>query len=113
MELEQEDIQEQFKELIATEDKIAIRDFLNEQNISDVAELIYAYPDDEATIIANMAINRAAKVFKILDFSTQKQIIKELPSNKTAELLNELPADDRTDFLEELPKTAIRDLNKM
>ncbi len=113
MELEQEDIQEQFKELIATEDKIAIRDFLNEQNISDVAELIYAYPDDEATIIANMAINRAAKVFKILDFSTQKQIIKELPSNKTAELLNELPADDRTDFLEELPKTAIRDLIKL
>jgi magnesium transporter len=113
MELEQGDIQEQFKELIATEDKIAIRDFLNEQNISDVAELIYAYPDDEATIIANMAINRAAKVFKILDFSTQKQIIKELPSNKTAELLNELPADDRTDFLEELPKTAIRDLIKL
>jgi magnesium transporter len=95
------------------EDKIAIRDFLNEQNISDVAELINEYPDDEATIIANMAIHRAAKVFKILDFTTQKQIIKELPSNKTAELLNELPADDRTDFLEELPKTAIRDLIKL
>jgi magnesium transporter len=113
MELEQEDLYEQFSSLIATEDKIAIRDFLNEQNISDVAELINEYPDDEATIIANMAIHRAAKVFKILDFTTQKQIIKELPSNKTAELLNELPADDRTDFLEELPKTAIRDLIKL
>ncbi len=113
MELEQEGLYEQFSSLIATEDKIAIRDFLNEQNISDVAELINEYPDDEATIIANMAIHRAAKVFKILDFTTQKQIIKELPSNKTAELLNELPADDRTDFLEELPKTAIRDLIKL
>ena len=113
MELEQEGLFEQFSSLIATEDKIAIRDFLNEQNISDVAELINEYPDDEATIIANMAVNRAAKVFKILDFTTQKQIIKELPSNKTAELLNELPADDRTDFLEELPKTAIRDLIKL
>lgn len=113
LELEQEDLLHQFKELIETDDKLAIRDFLNEQNISDVAELIYAYPNDEATIIANMAINRAAKVFKILDFTTQKQIIKELPSNKTAELLNELPADDRTDFLEELPKTAIRDLIKL
>lgn len=113
MELEQEGLFEQFSSLIATEDKIAIRDFLNEQNISDVAELINEYPDDEATIIANMAIHRAAKVFKILDFTTQKQIIKELPSNKTAELLNELPADDRTDFLEELPKTAIRDLIKL
>ena len=113
MELEQEDILEQFKQLITTEDKIAIRDFLNVQNISDVAELIYAYPDDEATIIANMAIHRASKVFKILDFTTQKQIIAELPSNKTAELLNDLPADDRTDFLEELPKTVIRDLIKL
>jgi magnesium transporter len=113
MELEQEDILEQFKQLITTEDKIAIRDFLNVQNISDVAELIYAYPDDEATIIANMVIHRASKVFKILDFTTQKQIIAELPSNKTAELLNDLPADDRTDFLEELPKTVIRDLIKL
>ena len=113
MELEQEDILEQFKQLITTEDKIAIRDFLNVQNISDVAELIYAYPDDEATIIANMAIHRASKVFKILDFTTQKQIIAELPSNKTAELLNDLPADDRTDFLDELPKTVIRDLIKL
>ena len=64
-------------------------------------------------IIANMAIHRASKVFKILDFTTQKQIIAELPSNKTAELLNDLPADDRTDFLEELPKTVIRDLIKL
>ena len=109
----EEDIHQQFSKLIVTEDKIAIRDFLNEQNISDVAELINEHPADEATIIANMAINRAAKVFKILDLSTQMQIVKELPSNKTAELLNELPADDRTDFLEELPKTVIRDLIKL
>jgi magnesium transporter len=60
-----------------------------------------------------MAIHRAASVFKILDISQQKDIVKELPSAKTAELLNELPADDRTDFLEELPKAAIRDLIKL
>ncbi len=60
-----------------------------------------------------MAIHRASSVFKILDLSAQKRIIKDLPSAKTAELLNELPADDRTDFLEELPKEAIRDLIKL
>jgi len=111
--LEQEDLLEQFKSVIANEDKLAIRDFLNEQNISDVAELMNEFPEYQATIIANMAINRAAKVFKIIDISTQKEIVQELPSNKTAELLNELPADDRTDFLEELPKTVIRDLIKL
>lgn len=113
LELEQPNIKELFEEVISSEDKLAIRDFLNKQNISDVANLIHEYAAHEATIIANMAINRAAKVFKILDLSTQKEIIKELPSNKTAELLNELPADDRTDFLEELPKTVIRDLIKL
>ena len=109
----EEDIHQLFTKLIVTEDKIAIRDFLNEQNISDVAELINEHPADEATIIANMAINRAAKVFKILDLSIQKLIVKELPSNKTAELLNELPADDRTSFLEELPSNVVRELIKL
>lgn len=113
LELEQPNIGEQFEQLISKEDKLEIREFLDDQNISDVAQLINDYPDYEAQIIANMATHRAASVFKILDIAQQKDIIKELPSAKTAELLNELPADDRTDFLEELPKAAIRDLIKL
>ena len=113
LEIEQPDIKEVFEQLIATEDKLAIQEFLNDQNISDVAGLINEYPEYESQIVANMAINRAASVFKILDISQQKDIVKELPTAKTAELLNELPADDRTDFLEELPKAVIRDLIKL
>lgn len=113
LELEQPGYFEQFEQLIAKQDKLEIREFLNDQNISDVADLMNEYPDYEAQIIANMAIHRAASVFKILDIAQQKDIVKELPSAKTAELLNELPADDRTDFLEELPKAAIRDLIKL
>ncbi|NNV56520.1 magnesium transporter [Limnovirga soli] len=112
-ELEQHTIPEQFELLIAANDTVAIYDFLNDQNISDVAELIYEFPDYEAQIIANMAIHRAASVFKILDVAEQRRIVKELPPFKTAELLNELPPDDRTDFLEELPKEVIRDLIKL
>ena len=113
LEIDQPGIKEVFEQLIATEDKLAIQEFLNDQNISDVAGLINDYPDYESQIVANMAINRAASVFKILDISQQKDIVKELPTAKTAELLNELPADDRTDFLEELPKAVIRDLIKL
>ncbi|WP_153798865.1 magnesium transporter [Foetidibacter luteolus] len=110
---EQDTLFEQFEEIIKRDDKIEIRDFLNDQNISDVAALLGEYPEYESQIIAGMAIHRASKVFKILDLSAQKRIIKELPSFKTAELLNELPADDRTDFLEELPKEVLRDLIKL
>lgn len=115
MKYELEDISntEKFEQLIQIDDKLEIQDFLNHLNISDVAELIYEYPDYEAQIIGSMSIHRAASVFKILDISAQKSIIQELPPFKTAELLNELPADDRTDFLEELPKEAIRDFIKL
>jgi magnesium transporter len=112
-EMEQPSLFDQFEALISKEDTLEIRAFLNDQNISEVAELINEYPDYADRIIANLAIHRAASVFKILDISQQKDIVKELPSAKTAELLNELPADDRTDFLEELPKAAIRDLIKL
>ena len=113
LEIDIENIHQQFETAIATDDKLQIADFLNDQNISDVAELINDYPEYEAHIIGNMAIHRAASVFKILDISQQKDIVKELPSFKTAELLNELPPDDRTDFLEELPKSVIRELIKL
>ena len=118
---EQEDIilqeaptlEDEFEAVIASDDKLAIREFLNEQNISEVANLVYEYPDFEAQIIASLSINRAVALFKILDFAEQKKIITELPPFKTAELLNELPADDRTDFLEGLPSNVVRELIKL
>jgi len=106
-------LQGQFEAVIQTEDKLQIRDFLNHQNISDVADLVYEFPDYESSIIANMLTHRAASVFKILEFPTQKRIIQNLPPNTIASLLNELPADDRTDFLEELPSNAVRELIKL
>ncbi len=111
--IEDQNLLEKFEQVIATENKLEIREFLDDQNIADVAELINEYPDYEAQIIANQSIHRAASTFKILDFTVQKRIVSELPSFKTAELLNELQADDRTDFLEDLPKEVLRELIKL
>lgn len=111
-ELDEISIQQQFEEVIASEDKLAIKEFLNDQNISDVAELIYDNQEYETQIMAHLSIHRAASVFKILDLSEQKRIIKDLPVFTSAELLNELPADDRVAFLEELPTAAVRELIK-
>ena len=82
LELESPDLQEQFETIIKTEDKLQIRDFLNNQNISDVADLVYENDDYVGQIIGNMSIHRASSVFKILDVSVQKQIIHELPPLK-------------------------------
>jgi magnesium transporter len=105
-------LQEQFEEVIASEDKLAIQEFLNDQNISDVANLVYENLDYESQIISHLSIHRAASVFKILDLSEQKKIIQNLPAFKSAELLNELPADDRVAFLEVLPNNVVRELIK-
>ncbi len=112
LELEQISMQMQFEELIAEEDKLRMQDFLNSQNISDVADLIYENDAYQCQIISHLSMHRAASVFKILELPTQKRIIKDLPAFTTAELLNALPADDRTAFLSELPSNAVRELVK-
>ena len=112
LELEEISIQAKFEEVIASEDKLKIKEFLNHQNISDVANLIYDNEDFGTQIISHLSMHRAASVFKILELPTQKRIIKHLPAFTTAELLNELPADDRTSFLSELPSSAVRELVK-
>jgi magnesium transporter len=111
MSLEPENI-DRFNEIIQSEDVLQIREFLNNQNISDVAELIYEFPEYESQIIGNLSIHRASSTFKILDVPTQKRIIRESPAFKTAELLNDLSADDRTSFLEELPSEVVKELIK-
>ena len=113
LEITNEELKQQFEEVLQSNDTLQIRSFLDQQNISDVADLVYEYTEYESKIIAAMSVHRAAGVFKILDFPTQKEIIQTLPPNKTAELLNELPPDDRTAFLEELPSNAVRELIKL
>lgn len=105
-------LQDEFEEVIASGDDKRIHQFLDEQNISDVAELIYENEDQEAYILSRLSIHRAASLFKILEHATQEKIIQELPPSKTAELLNELPPDDRTSFLEDLPNEVVRELIK-
>src|SRR3954469_3281772 len=98
-----ENLKEQLEVILESNDIQQLQQFLDEQNISDVAEMVYELPEYDSDIIAAMSVHRAVGVFKILDFGAQKKIIQTLPPDKTAGLLNELPPDDRTDFLEELP----------
>ena len=54
LELDEISIQQQFEEVITSENKLAIQEFLNDQNISDVAELIYENEDYECQIISHL-----------------------------------------------------------
>ncbi|HSZ85131.1 MAG TPA: magnesium transporter [Puia sp.] len=106
-------MKEQFFEIVQGDDKTALKEFLDDQNISDVAHLVDEYPEYEHQIIDNLSIHRAASTFKILDLPTQKRVMRDLPPSKIAELLNEMSPDDRTDFLEGLPSSIVRELIKL
>src|SRR5450432_507826 len=113
VEIEDTPLKYQFLELQQSNDRNSLHSFLDNQNISDVAELIYEFPEHEGEILGNLSIHRAISTFKILDSPTQKRITQELSPSKTAELLNGLPADDRTSFLEDLPSEVVKELIKM
>lgn len=107
------DFQEKFEELLLVDDKTELHTFLNNLNISDVAQLIEDNEEHATDIMAVLSVHRAASTFKILELGVQKDIIHDLQPLKIAALLNELPADDRTSFLEELPTSAVRELIKL
>lgn len=104
---------QQFEHFYEAKDTAQLMALLDEQQISDIAELLSEEPDYAFTAFDLMPIHRSASVFKILDQQVQEDVIKELPPQKVAELLNELPPDDRTSFLEELPSYAVKELIKL
>ena len=112
-ELNQQTLRDEFNRIREEQDPVSLRAFLDDQNISDIAEWLDDETELATEIIASMSMHRAVSVFKILDLSLQKQVIRELLPSITANLLNELPADDRTDFLEELPSNVVRELIKL
>ena len=71
-------LQDEFEEVMASNDDESLHNFLDEQNISDVADLIYENDNQEAYILSRLSIHRAAGLFKILEHPTQEKIIQEL-----------------------------------
>lgn len=106
-------LRERFEDLSRENDPARLAEFLNDQNISDVAELIDADEETALNVMTVLEMQRAAGVFKILDLYVQKHVIQHLPPQRTAELINELPSDDRTAFLEELPNEVVRELIRL
>lgn len=105
-----EEMVEQIELLLEHNDEQQLREYLNNLNISDVEELIDELPQYGPLFIETLSLNRAANVFRILDFPTQERIIKKLSGKKTAEIINELPPDDRTAFFGELHGDAVKAL---
>lgn len=111
--MENEALLEKFEMLADEQNYQELRVYLDDQLITDIAELIYEMPEHTGIIINHLSIGRAAAAFRILEFPAQEEVIRELPAFKVAELLNELPADDRASFLGELHSDVVKELIKL
>ncbi|HTI57964.1 magnesium transporter [Mucilaginibacter sp.] len=97
-----EEMVEQIELLLENSDQEALREYLNNLNISDVEVLIGEFPEHGPLFIDLLLINRAVNVFRILDFPTQERILKKVSGAKVRELIYELPPDDRTALFSEM-----------
>ncbi|WP_185860626.1 magnesium transporter [Blattabacterium cuenoti] len=86
--------------------------FLNSQTVSRLMKIIHHNPNNVVKIFSFLKLYKAIYIFRKLDFSVKKKIIKGLPSIKKMELLNNLSIDDRVYFLEKIPKNFLKYLIK-
>jgi magnesium transporter len=103
---------ERVETLIELDAQQELREFINDCNISDVAELINEMPKRTLYFFQQLDFQRSLAVFRILDNAIQKDLLNKLPSNQLVELLNELPPDDRTELLSELPSNKVKEMIK-
>ncbi|WP_185858440.1 magnesium transporter [Blattabacterium cuenoti] len=93
--------------------KINLNDskFINNQTISSLLKIIQSHPNDVVQILNLLELWKSLSIFKVLDFSIKKKIIKEISSFKKMEFINHLVIYDHV-FLRNLPKDLLKDLIK-
>jgi len=104
----EEMVVEEIQKLLEKENDKALKQYLDQLNISDVEQLIDELPQYAAKFIETLSINRAVNVFRILDFPTQERIIKKLSGNKLNQIIKDLPPDDRTALFSELKGDVVK-----
>lgn len=82
----------------------AVKAWLRDHDVADVAEMLAAVPVDQCLPLFRMVPrSRRAEVFTYLPFERQEELLEELPEIVVTPIVNDMPPDDRTRLLEELP----------
>ncbi|MCC7029550.1 MAG: magnesium transporter [Chitinophagaceae bacterium] len=103
---------ERVEKLIELDAWAELREYINDLNISDVAELINEMPEHTLAFFQQLDFQRGLAVFRILDLSAQEDLLRLLPPATLVKLLNDLPPDDRTALLSELDSSVVKEIIK-
>lgn len=104
---------EEFENILLLIDEkkfVQVRDFIQEMNIVDVAELITTMEEDHRAIILFRLLPKemAAEVFAYLDSDLQLMIVEKISDKELTEIISELYLDDTVDFIEEMPASIVK-----
>lgn len=86
----------------------ALREFLCELNVVDVAYLIESLePKDRLRAFRVLPKDVSAEVFAYLESETQAELVRSITDAELERLLDEMFLDDTVDFLEEVPASVV------
>jgi magnesium transporter len=102
---EQKQLVHQIEPFLEFEDKSALRELLNNQRSSDIAEVVELVDNEQRrTIFDSMDKPTSAEVLEKVDEATRSELFELLKDEELSSILSELDPDDAADILSELPE---------
>jgi magnesium transporter len=100
---EQKQLVEQIERLLESGDTQALRELLNDQRSSDMAEIVELVDNEERRAILDvMDKSMSAEVLEKVDEATRAELFELLKDEELISLVSELDPDDAADILSEL-----------
>jgi len=102
---EQKQLVQQIERLLESGDTSALRELLNDQRSSDIAEIVELVDNEERRAIFDaMDKPMSAEVLEKVDEATRAELFELLKAEELISLVSELDPDDAADILSELSK---------
>lgn len=102
----------EIKELLAAREFLAIKAFLKDMSVVDLAEAWSAFTPDERTILFRLQSDRhAVALFQELEPEEQTELMQSLDDKKLQEIMGDLTPEDTARVFNELPEKTIRKLS--
>lgn len=100
---------EMIADVLNKKDYKMLREYFEEYNIVDLAEVINEAPIDWIVVMMKVLKKKSsADLFTYLDADVQEKLIQTLTSPQIRELLDNLMDDDMVDFIEEMPSNVAK-----
>jgi len=123
---EQNQLFQQIKHLLETDNKPALHKLLSDQRSSDIAEIVELVDNEErrtifdvidkqmsAEVLEKVDEATRAELFDLLDDKELRNIFSELDPDDAADILSELPEKDRARLLESISPTELAEIKEL